>query len=207
MDSWEPAQAAKHGAGQVKFSLGESTTLKDEAILEARAQALVHREPALVTLRGVAAKHSPTDAADEDKEATPAEAGHVLVTPIVLHDVPIGNLQLHEIEPDRQWTEGELALVRAIIDQVAQTAENLRLIDEAQERAGRERLIGQISDRLRRASDIESLMKVAVEELSDVLKPARTYVKFGSEPDLNLPSDNGLPSTTAPNGHGDNGHE
>lgn len=203
LDSWDPAQAAKLGAGQVKFSLGESTTLSDQAIAKARAQALAHRQPIVVTLPGA----GNSDEADSgDMGETPAEVSRAWVAPIVLRDIPIGNLQLHDIEPDREWSEGELALIEAIIVQVAQTAENLRLIDEAQERANRERLIGQISDRLRRASDMEALMKIAVEELSGVLKPTRTFVKFGSQAELALSPDDGA-STTPTNGHGDNGYE
>jgi GAF domain-containing protein len=109
----------------------------------------------------------------------------------MLRNVPIGNLQLHEIDPARRWTEGELAFVSAVMDQVAQTAENLRLLDEATERASREQLISQISDRLRRASDLETLMKIGVEELSRVLRPARTYVQFGSEEELGLAENSG----------------
>ena len=210
LDSWEPNLAAKHGAGQVKFSLGESTTLSDEAVIEARHQALIQQQPAIVSLKGsqpgsVSNKNLYDDEAGTIEE-TSVELGHALVAPIILRGVPIGNLQLHDIGPNRDLSEGELALIEAVIVQIAQTAENLRLIDEAQERAGREQLIGQISDRLRRASDIESLMKIAVEEIAGVLKPARTFVKFGSTEKLALPSDKGLPPTTS-NGHGDNGHD
>ncbi|MDH3675148.1 MAG: GAF domain-containing protein, partial [Anaerolineae bacterium] len=121
-------------------------------------------------------------------------APHSLVAPIVLRNVTIGNLQLHEIDPERQWTEGELAFISAIIDQLAQSAENLRLIDEATERASREQLISQISDRLRRAADVDTLMKIGVEELSRILRPARTYVQFGSEEELGLAYQNAAAS-------------
>jgi GAF domain-containing protein len=104
-----------------------------------------------------------------------------MVAPIRLRNSAIGNLQLHPVEADRKWTEDELALVEAVIDQVAQAAEALRLLDESQERASRERLIGQISNKLRRAPDLESLMKLGVQEISRVLGPSRTFVYFGPE--------------------------
>jgi GAF domain-containing protein len=112
---------------------------------------------------------------------------HALVAPILLRNVVIGNLQLHEVDSEREWTEGEIALISAVIDQVAQAAETLRLLDETQERASREQLVSQISSKMRRAPDMDSLLKVAVTELSRVLNPARTFVhmdlKEGQESD------------------------
>lgn len=95
-----------------------------------------------------------------------------------MRNVVIGDLQLHEIDSRREWTESELDFIRAVVDQVAQAAENLRLLDETQERASREQLITQISNKMRRAPDMEALLKVAVTELSRVLKPARTFIRM-----------------------------
>ncbi len=83
----------------------------------------------------------------------PKHDHHALVAPISLRNVVIGDLQLHEIDPERKWTESELALISAVIDQVAQAAETLRLLDETQERASREQLVSQISSKMRRAPD------------------------------------------------------
>jgi GAF domain-containing protein len=106
----------------------------------------------------------------------------------------IGNLQLHDANPNRQWTEDELALVTTVIDQVAQAAEAIRLINETQERASRERLVGQISDKFRRAPDMESLMKVGLEELSRVLKPQQAFIYMGSETELSAKQDKSTPT-------------
>jgi GAF domain-containing protein len=127
-----------------------------------------------------------------------AETGHpAVVAPIRLQDQLIGMIQLHELESHRRWNERELALIQAVADQAAQLAENIRLFGETQERASREQLITQITDRLRRAPDIDTLMETAVGELSRVLGPARTFVRFGSEADLvvsDTDPDNGLES-------------
>jgi|GEM_PF-1361927 len=186
--TWDRSQVTKHGAGRVKFSLGESTTLNEATIAEARLQALAHQEPGLVTLNHRQDKQAPNQPDDQSeiKDDLPVQVSsnatsQAWVAPILLRDVPIGNLQLHEVDPNKEWTDSELALIDAVIDQVTQTAENLRLIDEAQERASRERLIGQISDKLRSAPDIETLMKIGVEEMSRVLKSTRTFVRFGVE--------------------------
>jgi GAF domain-containing protein/HAMP domain-containing protein len=167
--SWDRTRIAKKNVGRVQFSLGESTTLNETVIVQARQQALASQELTLVTFNGSAA---------EATASPSASTSHALVAPLKLRHVPIGDVQLHDIDPDRKWTEGELALINAIIDQVVQAAENLRLLDETQERASRQELLNQIADKMRRAPDMESLMKVAVTELSRVLEPARTFVRL-----------------------------
>jgi GAF domain-containing protein len=161
VQSWDKTRVTRKNIGRVQFSLGESTTLSDAIIANAQQQALSHKKATLVTLNG---------------QSDDTNSHQALVAPITLRDVAIGNLQLHEIDSDRKWTEGELALINAVVDQVAQAAEILRLLDETQERASREHLVSQISNKMRRAPDMESLLKVAVTELSRVLNPARTFV-------------------------------
>jgi GAF domain-containing protein len=140
---------------------------------------------AVVTLAG-------GDSSDADGDQPRA----ALVAPIVIQNVQVGDLQLHGLETDRTWTESELALIEAVIDQVAQTAENLRLIEETRERASRERLIGQVSDNLRRAPDMDTLLKVAVGELARVLKPARTFVHLEPKAESEDISENGSDNET-----------
>ena len=43
-----------------------------------------------------------------------------------------------------------------------------------------------VSDKLRRAPDMDALMKVAVGELSRILGPDRTFIRFGSEAELGV---------------------
>ncbi len=202
---WDRTKVTRQNVGRVLFSLGKTAPLTDVAIAEARRHAFAKKEPALVVLNGDKQESQRiTDTKEQGSDATLTGAGEqgsntadsienpkpkiqnqtALVAPITLQNATVGNLQLHEVDPDRQWTESELALIEAVVDQVAQVAENLRLLNDTQERASRERLIGQVSDKLRRAPDLETLMKVGVEELSRALGPARTFVRLGSEAEL-----------------------
>ncbi len=169
--AWDRARVTRQGAGRVHYSLAETAILNEATIAKAKQQALMQREPTVVSL-------------DEGAGGQTASPQAALVAPIILQEVFVGNLQLHGVDPDRKWREGELALITTVIDQVAQVAENLRLLDESQERAARERLVGRVSDRLRQAPDAETLMKTAVDELARILGPARTFIRFGSEAEL-----------------------
>ncbi|GAB4449218.1 MAG: hypothetical protein Kow0031_31700 [Anaerolineae bacterium] len=170
--AWSRDQVTRKSAGRVQFSLGESTTLGEESIRRARQAAEAEQSLTILPAAGEAS-------------ATPdAPAETTVVAPLSLRGVTLGSLQLHGIEPGKSFTDSELALINAVADQVVQAAETLRLLNETQERASRERLVGQISDRLRRAPDFESLMKIGVEEIANALGPARAFMKLGPQADL-----------------------
>jgi GAF domain-containing protein len=63
------------------------------------------------------------------------------------------------------WSEDELALLSTVTDQLAQTLENLRLLDETTRRAAREQLAGEITGRIREAVEIEAVLERALSEL------------------------------------------
>ncbi len=195
--AWSKEQIVRHGVNRVQFSLGESSTLDEATIAKARRSLLNGQEhtPQVVTLKGQAAKRADSTTAEsthpdeQQRSATNRAVGQnevqkALVAPIKLHGMLIGNLQLHQDRPDRQWSESEMALIQAVGDQVAQIAENLRLVDSIQERASREQLISQISAKLRRATDMESLLEIGIGELGRVLKPDRTFIRLGSKQEL-----------------------
>jgi GAF domain-containing protein/HAMP domain-containing protein len=116
--------------------------------------------------------------------ARPAVLENALMVPIRSREQSIGVIQLLDIGPARQWDERELALIESVGDQVAQVAENLRLLYETQERASRERLVAQISDKMRRATDMETLLQTAVTELTQALGSSRTFAQIGTEAPL-----------------------
>ena len=178
--SWDRTRVTRKSVGRVQISLGESTTLGEGMIASAQQQALSHQKPTLVALTG-----------PQDDPAT-----HLaLVAPVMLRDVMIGDLQLHGIDPDREWTKSELALINGVIDQVAQIAENLRLFEETRERATREQTIREITDKLRATPNLDALLETATRELGQHLGVRHTVLELGIEAELS-------PSSGQKNGPG-----
>lgn len=101
-----------------------------------------------------------------------------IVAPVSLRGEVIGTLSLQDVDPERQWTADELALVETVSEQLALTIENLRLFDQTQKRAGREQLTRQITDKMRASPDIESIIQTGLKELAAALGVSRTYVKL-----------------------------
>jgi GAF domain-containing protein len=106
-----------------------------------------------------------------------------IVTPIALRGQVIGTLSLQDLIPDRQWTAEEVALVETVSEQLAQTLENLRLFEDTQKQATREQLTRQITDKLRAAPDIDTIIQTGLTELAKALNVSRAYVKLTTKPE------------------------
>jgi GAF domain-containing protein/HAMP domain-containing protein len=102
--------------------------------------------------------------------------------PIVVRGETLGRLSLEDGNPDRQWTEEDRLLLNAVAGEVALAIENARLLEETQRRAAREAQLNQIAERIRRAASIESILRVAVDEVGLVLEASHANVRLGQPP-------------------------
>lgn len=120
-----------------------------------------------------------------------ADSGDIQM-PLTIQNQPVGKLSV-SAPPGRKFSEDEQELLAAVAQQLAQKAENLRLFDQTQQRATREQLARQITEKIRASRDIESALKVAATELSSALGTARAVI------DLHVP-DPIEPASQAANG-------
>ncbi len=120
----------------------------------------------------------------EPAQQTENSEGALMMVPLKLREQIIGTLSLRETDQQRQWTDEDIALVETIAEQVALTVENLRLMNNTQRRADRERLVGELSEQMQRASDIASLMYITAEGLNQALGGSRVFVRMGTEAEL-----------------------
>ncbi|GIK38705.1 MAG: hypothetical protein BroJett011_25380 [Chloroflexota bacterium] len=111
-----------------------------------------------------------------------ASDGKELVAPLVIQNESIGQLTV-KVPPRRALSADTQGLVAAVAQQLAQKAENLRLFEQTQQRAAREQLARQITEKVRASRDIETALKIAAEELAKNLSVSRAVV------DLRLASD------------------
>ena len=136
------------------FEIAEGDeTVPDEILLPALKSAVTRRE-------AVAGKSG--DVEDDLPAAT-------LAAPIKLRDEVIGVLGISRDGDDRPWTEEERALVTAVVERLAMTAESLRLMDETQRRAAREQAIAEVGARIRASLDMETMLRTAAGEMRQAL--------------------------------------
>lgn len=102
--------------------------------------------------------------------------GEELAFPITLRGEVIGAIGARR--ESGAWSEGDLALAAAIGDQLAQTIESLRLLDETQRRAAREQLVGEITGRVRESLDVDAVLQNAVREMRAALDLEEAEVRI-----------------------------
>jgi len=105
-----------------------------------------------------------------------------LVVPIMLRGQPIGALGFKDAEGRRRWSAEEITLAEAIAEQLALAADNLRLLDETQRHATRERLIGEITASMRETLDMGTVLKTAVQQVRQALGLPEVVIRLGASP-------------------------
>lgn len=166
-------------AGTYLYTRPGVTPLAETIQQGAKQQALQQKKPTLIS--------AGNGQSGSDVESQP---GQSMVAPVKLGGRTIGTLQLHQLAQDEPgtsaWSEDELALVGAVLEQVAQTAENLRLVEETQEQANYERTVGEITDKLRAAPSLNALLEVASRELGQRLGVPYTVLEMGIDSDRKI---------------------
>ncbi len=155
---WQSGQAAQ-GIDYL-YTQTNAPTLAEQIIDQAKQYARHQDRPTLV------------EVADQ----------RAVTAPVKLGDRKIGTLQLHNALAERSeqvWSEQDLELVEAVVDQVAQAAERLRLFEETRERATREATIREITDKLRAAPNLDVLLETAARELGSRLGVRHTVLELG----------------------------
>jgi GAF domain-containing protein len=107
-------------------------------------------------------------------QAKPMEASQILV-PIELRGERIGTLAVQA--PSAAGLNPEqLDLIKAVAERVALSAENARLFEETTRRAERERLVSDITSKVRSLNDPHAMIQTAAEELRKALGATRVEV-------------------------------
>jgi GAF domain-containing protein/HAMP domain-containing protein len=109
--------------------------------------------------------------------------GKGLKIPISLRGQDIGAFNLEEIDNKRLWSDEEIALVKTIADQVGLALENARLLDVTQRRAARDRMVADITNKMRRAVDMDTLIQTAVREITNAINVPEAFVQLGVHPE------------------------
>jgi GAF domain-containing protein/HAMP domain-containing protein len=132
----------------------------------------------------------------------------VLMLPLVAAGQTMGLLVVASRQP-HTWTEAELRIFRSLSDQTAIAVENVRLLGEAQTRAGREQVIRQITERMWHVVDVESILQATVTSLGQAMGVPRVYARLdpeasspGSDRGVEFGSDNSDGSHRSGSGNG-----
>lgn len=77
------------------------------------------------------------------------------------------------------FSSASMRLYETLVDQASVAAERVRVLDEAKDRAARERLIADVSAHMRQTWDIDTVLRTAIREMGTALGIPRIEVRLG----------------------------
>jgi GAF domain-containing protein len=102
-----------------------------------------------------------------------------LGVPLLVGDRLVGLIIVQDYERARSFSEDDVALLSTVAGQMATALQNTQLLEQVQRTARRERLIHEISSKVRQSPDIETVLETTAREVGRALNATRATVKLG----------------------------
>jgi PAS domain S-box-containing protein len=148
-----------------------------EAAAPMRGDAFAARPPERPEIEDAVANGNPVMVAGaEDEEKTTS-----LAVPIVLRGQTLGVIGVEAPLGERQWTEDEIALMKAVGEQLAQTLETTRLFEETSRRAEQMSTLNQVGLDLTSGLELELVLQMLYEHCTEVFVTDTFYVALYDE--------------------------
>lgn len=113
------------------------------------------------------------------------ELNQQLVTlPIQVRGQTLGYVHARKPERGGAWSVDQSAMLNTLIDQLGVSLDSARLYEETQERAERERMVGEITSHMRETLDLETVLQTAAREMRRALDLAEVEMRLGSDPSV-----------------------
>ncbi|HXF84069.1 MAG TPA: GAF domain-containing protein [Anaerolineales bacterium] len=110
------------------------------------------------------------------------EGDKTLKIPITLRGQKIGTITLARRD-NTTWNKLDEDLVREVAHQVGLAVENIRLLEEATQRARQEQTVGELAARFSQLLDVDTLLQTAARELGQLPGVAEASVFIGEFPE------------------------
>jgi GAF domain-containing protein len=92
-----------------------------------------------------------------------------LALPLKVRDHVVGALRFSKGGHGGNWTADEIALIETLVEQLGVALESARLYQDTQRRAARERLVNEITARIRSSTTLEAVLNSAVREIGNLV--------------------------------------
>lgn len=164
---------------ETRTALAEAEAVTRQFVREAwsRLPAEHHLLGYRYSVAGASPLEKPIDLAAPTSDkgtARSPETGKVIV-PITLRGETIGNLVVQS-PTDGELSREQFDLIKAVAERVALSAENARLFEETTRRAERERMVSDITGKIRSMPDPQAMVQTAIDELRKALDASRVEI-------------------------------
>jgi GAF domain-containing protein len=102
-----------------------------------------------------------------------------LATPIKVRDQVIGVIDAYKPSEAGAWTQEEISLLETLTAQLGAALESARLYQDTQRRAAQERLVGEVTARMRETLDVDAVLQTAASEMREILNLAEAEIRIG----------------------------
>jgi len=103
---------------------------------------------------------------------------NAITAPIVLRGQKIGNISIAR-KGDAKWSKLDEGLLNEVASQVGLAVDNIRLLEDATQRATQEQTIGKLAARFSQTLDLDTLLQTAARELGQVPDVSEVSVFVG----------------------------
>jgi GAF domain-containing protein len=106
----------------------------------------------------------------------------VLSLPVKWRDQVIGVIDAHKRDEAGEWTQDEISLMEAVVEQLGVALESARLHQDTERRAAREEMFGDMTARIRETLDMESVLRTAAHEVRQALGLPEVVIRMARRP-------------------------
>jgi hypothetical protein len=103
----------------------------------------------------------------------------MLMVPLLSRGESFGTITMEVADPERHFDEDDLRLLEQIGLQISAAIEVARNFEQTTNRAEYERLISEMTSRIRETLDVETMVKTAVKEVQQALKLPEVVIRLG----------------------------
>ena len=100
-----------------------------------------------------------------------------VAVPLKVRGRTLGVVRFRKPEHGGEWSAEEMAVLETLTEQLGSALESVRLYQETQRTAARERLVGEIVGQLRASLDPDTILKTTVRELGRVLRAEHVAIE------------------------------
>jgi len=122
-----------------------------------------------------------TTTSHSDNDVDHEQARNTLLVPLMILNQVVGVIGLEQDDLNYKWTEEDIAIAEAAAKRAALSLENARLLEDAQRRASREKIIGEITTKIGATTNINSILRSTVLELGRQIGGAEVTLEIGEQ--------------------------
>ena len=120
----------------------------------------------------------------EEKDLYLDDNGLKVAIPIMVRGEAVGTIRLSKESNAPSWREKDIDLAKSMTEELSRAMDSARLFDETKKQADRERVVGEISDKMRETMNVESVVRLAADELYKLLELEEITIHLNPDEDL-----------------------